>query len=130
VYVSATNGRLAELGVRVHAGAVRFDPGLLRAREFVESPHPFRFLDVDGCWQQLMVPAKGLAFTWCQVPIVYRLDESAEAGVTVTRDDGECQVLPEMALPADIARQVFRRSGRIRRIELVLNSRQLLSGQP
>ncbi len=119
--------RLAELGVRVHAGSVRFEPGLLRAREFIAEPEPFRFLDVDGQWQELMVPAGGLAFTWCQVPLVYRLDESARPTVTVTRDDGERQALPALALPRELAQEVFQRSGRIRKIELVLTSRQLLS---
>ena len=121
--------RFAELGVRVHAGAVRFDPCLLRACEFIDEPQPFRFLDVDGRWQALTVPAKGLAFTWCQVPVIYRLDESADPGVTVSWDNGEDQDLPSLALPEDMARQLFERRGRIRRIELVLSSRQLLSGQ-
>ncbi len=62
--------------------------------------------------------------------MIYRLDESAEPGVTVTWDNGEDQDLPALALPEDMARQLFQRRGRIRRIELVLSSRQLLSGQP
>ena len=120
--------RLAELGVRVHAGTVRFEPGLLRAREFLAEAEPFRFLDVDGQWQELIVPVGGLAFTWCQVPLVYRLDDSAAPDVTVTRDGGERQALPGLTLPAEVAQEVFQRSGRIRKIELRLTSRQLLSG--
>ena len=120
--------RLAELGVRVHGGTVRFEPGLLRAREFLAEPEPFRFLDVDGQWQELIVPASGLAFTWCQVPLVYHLDESARPDVTITRGGGERQVMPGLTLPAEVAQEVFQRRGRIRRIELRLTSRQLLSG--
>ncbi len=120
--------RLAELGIRVTGGAVRFEPALLRAREFIGEPAVFRFLDVDGQWQELTVPTAGLAFTWCQVPIIYHLDESAKPGVTVTRDSGERLALPGLALPADTAQQIFQRSGSIRRIELVLTSRQLLCG--
>ncbi|MGB5544369.1 MAG: hypothetical protein WBO15_13315, partial [Gammaproteobacteria bacterium] len=120
--------RLAELGVRVLSGTVQFDPALLREREFADDPQAFRYLDVDGQWQALTVPAKGLAFTWCQVPIVYRLDESTEPGVTVVREDGEQQSLPGLALPAEAARHLFARSGRVRRIDLVLNRRQLLAG--
>ena len=62
--------RFGELGVRVDDGAVRFQPSLLRAREFVREARKFRFLDVDGNWQEIDVPAGGLAFTWCQVPVV------------------------------------------------------------
>ena len=60
--------------------------------------------------------------TW----MVYRLDESVEPTVTVTWDNGTRQNLPTMALPTEIAEQIFRRSGRIRRVELVLARRQLL----
>ncbi len=51
--------RFAELGVRVHDGAVRFDPCLLRACEFIDEPQPFRFLDVDGDWQELTGTGEG-----------------------------------------------------------------------
>ena len=119
--------RLAELGVRVHAGSVQFEPALLRAREFIATAAPFRYLDVDGQWQELTVPDGGLAFTWCQVPLVYSVDDSARPTVTVTRDDGERQALPALALPPEVAVEIFQRSGHIRRIELVLNSRQLLA---
>jgi hypothetical protein len=76
--------RFGELGVRISEGAVKFDVSLLRVREFLASPTTFRCLDVDGQWQELSVPESGLAFTWCQVPFVYRLDDSAEPAVTVT----------------------------------------------
>jgi len=117
--------RFAELGVRVRGGAVQFEPALLREREFLAAALPFRFLDVDGQWQELTVPESGLAFTWCQVPVIYRLDESAEPSLAVTWDNGECETLETLALPADMAEQLFRRSGRIRKVELVLARSQL-----
>ena len=55
--------RFGELGVRVDDGAVSFQPSLLRAREFVREARKFRFLDVDGNWQEIDVPVSGLAFT-------------------------------------------------------------------
>ena len=119
--------RFGELGVRVSGGAVRFEPCLLRAREFVTQPRPFRFLDIEEEWQELTVPKSGLAFTWCQVPLVYRLDDSAKAAVTVHLDDGSQQTLEELALPAGLSAELFMRSGRILRIELVLGSSQLFS---
>ncbi|MFT4604207.1 MAG: hypothetical protein ACI9W4_000936, partial [Rhodothermales bacterium] len=68
--------RFAELGVRVAGGAVSFQPALLREREFISDARPFRYLGVGGDWQELEVPASGLAFTWCQVPLVYTLGET------------------------------------------------------
>ena len=119
--------RFGELGVRVRDGAVHFEPGLLRAREFLAKPQSFRFLDVDGQWQELGVPKSGLAFTWCQVPFVYHLDDSTAAKVTLVHDDGSQQTLTELALPAELSAELFLRSGRIRRVELVLETSRLFS---
>ena len=117
--------RFGELGVRVDEGAVTFELDLLRARELISSPQTFRFLDVAGRWQELRVPESGLAFTWCQVPFVYRLDESAEPAVTVTLDDGS-QVSPTgLTLPTELSAELFLRSGRIRQVELVVKRSQL-----
>ena len=120
--------RFGELGIRVSDGAVHFDPSLLRAVEFVAAPLPFHYLDVQGQWRDLTVPTSGLAFTWCQVPLVYHLDESAEPAVSVHWDNDEKQVLPTLALPAEIAEHLFRRDGRIRQIDLVLKNHLLCPG--
>jgi hypothetical protein len=120
--------RFGELGLRISRGAVRFEPGLLQAREFTTKPESFRFLDVEGQWQELTVPESGLAFTWCQVPFIYHLDDSASPTVTVFKDDGSKQTLKELALPPDLSNELFIRNGRIRRIELVLIRSLLFSG--
>ena len=119
--------RFRELGIVVDAGAVRFLPRLLREREFVQEPRSFRYLDVDERWQELSVAARGLAFTWCQVPLVYRLDDSAEPSITITRDDGTQETLPVLALPARHSEAIFQRNGDIRRLDLVFGSKQLLA---
>ncbi len=119
--------RFGELGVRVSEGAVNFELALLRVREFLASPQTFRFLDVDGQWQELIVPKSGLAFTWCQVPIVYRLDDSAEPAVTVTLDDGSRLTPSGLTLPTELSAELFLRSGRIRRLELVVTRSQLFT---
>jgi hypothetical protein len=118
--------RFGELGLRVVDGEVRFDPGLLRAREFAPEPRSFRFLDVDGAWQELVVPASGLVFTWCQVPFVYRLRSEARPMLAVTRQDGVIESLPQLSLPARLSRELFRRSGHVRRISLDLPRDALL----
>jgi len=119
--------RFGELGVRVNEGAVHFELALLRVREFLASPQVFRFLDVDGQWQELAVPKSGLAFTWCQVPFVYRLDDSAETAMTVTLDDGSDVTPIGLTLPTELSAELFLRSGRIRQVELVMRRSQLFS---
>jgi hypothetical protein len=117
--------RFGELGVRVSDGAVRFRPQLLRAREFVAESRQARFLDVDGNWQTINVPAAGLAFTWCQVPVIYRLDDAVEPTMTILLDDGAEQVLTQLALPAAESAELFQRSGRIRQLNVTFG-KQLL----
>ena len=117
--------RFHELGICVEDGEVHFRPRLLREQEFIREARVFRYLDVDDAWQELAVPAGGLAFTWCQVPVLYTLDDDAEAGIRLTRDDGSEERLSGMSLPAEPGLDVFSRSGRIRRIDLAINRADL-----
>jgi len=119
--------RFGELGLRITAGVVSFQPNLLRRREFLTQPRALRYLDVDDIWQELAVPIDALAFTWCQVPVVYQLDDKAESSLTITRDDGKQSQLMQLMLPAEDSHQLFRRSGRIRQLNLTLNTKQLFS---
>jgi hypothetical protein len=112
--------RFGELGLTIRDGAVRFEPRLLRECEFDAQSRPFRFLDLAGQWQELQVPARGMAYTWCQVPIVYRLVERGPPAMTVTRDDGSSQTLAAPSLPAALSAELFGRSGRIRHLSLDL----------
>jgi hypothetical protein len=118
--------RFGELGLRVVGGEVRFDPRLLRAREFSPGIRQFRYLDVHGQWQSLTVPEPGLAYTWCQVPIVYRLRDTGRPALTVWLADGSVQTLPQLSLPTELGSEIFRRTGRIRQISLDLTQDLLL----
>jgi len=108
--------RFGELGVRVRNGIAHFEPQLLRAREFMTKSRDTGYVDVDGNWQTITVPVDGLAFTWCQVPVIYRLDDDAVQSLTITWDNGEQQTVPQLALPADASSELFGRSGRIRQL--------------
>ena len=119
--------RFGELGVRVTGGEVRFDPRLLRECEFAAQCRVLRFLDVDGEWQELTVPERGLAFTWCQVPVIYRLTDDPVPAVTVTRSDGDTRTFPQLSLPGDLSAELFDRNGRVCRIEASFPTSFLLS---
>jgi len=117
--------RFAELGLRVNEGAVGFQPNLLRPREFLKDSQTFSYLDVDGVWQELVIPASALAFTWSQVPIVYSLDDTAEPSLTISWQDGSQLCLPQLNLSPEQSTELFVRSGRIRQLNLVLNTKHL-----
>jgi hypothetical protein len=99
---------------------VHFRPHLLRPCEFHRDPHQFRYLDVSGTWRALDLPGRTLAFTWCQVPVVFRLEDGGRASLAITWQDGSTSIVPQPTLsPADSA-ALFSRSGRIRQLSLVV----------
>ncbi len=114
--------RFGELGVRVSGGQTRFEPALLRRREFAAAPANLQYLDIDDEWQDLVVPAPGLAFTWCQVPVTYTLDDGAAPSLKMTFDDGSEEVRNDLTLPAEASAALFERSGRIRKIGITFGS--------
>ena len=119
--------RFGELGIRVKAGAVQFQTNLLRPCEFVNKATSFTYLDVDDNWQEITVPKSGLAFTWCQVPVVYQLTDSTESTLTITWEDGSQRTFNQLTLPAKESANLFLRNGQIRQISLNLNTTQLFS---
>jgi hypothetical protein len=119
--------RFGELGVRISGGTVNFRPDLLRAREFVSKPGTFRYLDVADKWRTIRVPARGLAFTWCQVPVLYLLNDDVQPALNITWDDGKQDVLTKLQLTPEESCELFRRSGRIRQLTLILATEHLFS---
>ena len=120
--------RFGELGIRVDGGRVRIQPALLRTREFVNSSESFRYLDVNGNWQEITVPENGLAFTWCQVPVVYSLDDGRKPSLKITRFDGSQETMDTLGLSAADSKAIFERSGRIQSLHATLNSSDLFAG--
>jgi hypothetical protein len=107
--------RYRELGVVIEQGELRFEPGLLARSEFFSTPQLFRWCDLEGRWQTLSLPADSLAFTICQVPVVYRL--AAEPRLLVIRSDGSHLAIPGLRLDPKLSRAVFDRTQEIRQIE-------------
>ena len=119
--------RFGELGVRISNGQLRFVPGLLRPQEFLPSPERFRYLDVDNKWQDLDVPDNGLAFSWCQVPIVFSLSVGDEAELRTTLSDGTSQARDVLELSREHSAEIFRRSGLVRRMDVQIPRNRLFN---
>jgi hypothetical protein len=117
--------RFGELGVRVKDGKARFQPALLRSREFVSEARETGYLDVNNQWQTIAVPARSLAYTWCQVPVVYRLDDSEPSSIKINFDDGTQSTMPSLELPATESAELFQRSGKIKQLTLTIHSEML-----
>jgi hypothetical protein len=108
--------RFGELGVKVVNGSLQFRPDMLRRSEFLAEARTFTYPDLHGEIRHLELPAQSMAFTYCQVPVVYHLDEAA--GLTVYLRDGSQTHSSEPVLDSAASQSLFRRSGNILRIEV------------
>ncbi len=121
--------RFGELGVQVSAGRIAFAPRLLCLDEFLPAPARFRYFDVTGRVRNLRLKAGALAFTCCQVPVVYQL--VPRASLTVMFADGRQQRQDTLELDERNSRAIFKRSGEVKSIFVgIEDSRQLLSCKP
>ena len=108
--------RWGELGVRVEDGRVAFEPTLLRRDEFAADE---RAVDVDAHGERvtLALPRDALAFTFCRVPVVYRLVGGA-AGIVVHVRDGTVRRFEGAGLDHAASRELLERRGTLERIEV------------
>jgi hypothetical protein len=108
--------RFGELGVSIREGCIHFAPRLLRREEFLPAPAAFSYLDVTGRVRRLRLPANAIAFTHCQVPVIYQL--AAGPLLTIRFAAGQKQRQPAPILQEDISREIFQRSGKIKLISV------------
>jgi len=115
--------RLGELGVEVAAGCLRFAPTLLHRSEFFRDAHSFDYVNLDGKDTKWELPEKTLAFTYCQVPVCYRLADAAS--ITIERADGAAETTPGNTLSNNDSNAIFSRSGSIYRLIVSVPQEQL-----
>jgi hypothetical protein len=87
----------------------------------LSSANKFRYLDVAGVAQNLRLRAGTLAFTYCQVPVVYQL--ARQAGLTLQFADSRVHRQAETVLNEPYSRAIFERTGQVKSItvEIVLS---------
>ncbi len=110
--------RWGELGIRVSKGQIRFQPGLLRKEEFLSEPATFSYYDVHGLDKTISLQPDTLAFTYCQVPIIYRLAQQPK--LQITNADGTSKDTPSLELDRLDSTKVLDRRGEILSIEVSL----------
>ena len=67
--------RMGELGCIINSGKLFFNPKLLKISEFLTEKSTFSYVDVNQNICKLDLNQNQLAFTYCQVPIVYELKD-------------------------------------------------------
>lgn len=108
--------RLGELGVVIRDGTIAFRPRLLRRAELLREPARFEPVGLGGARRSIPLEPGSLAFTICQVPVVYRL--SPEPRLVVTFSDGSARATPGDTLDRATSAAIFARTGRVERVDV------------
>lgn len=115
--------RIGELGVAVRGGRVMFRPRLLRVDEFLQDGGTFVFRDVQGLEHRMKLPKQALAFTYGQVPVVYRI--ATVPGLDASLWNGGSIHSTEPCLDEVVSRSIFSREGRVKSITVWVDAAQL-----
>ena len=104
--------RWSELGVGVENGQISFCPTFLSDKEWLTQESIFEYLSLQGNFEQLKLSAGELAFTYCQVPIVYK--KSGGNGIQVGLKEGEeVSLSGTHHLGKEYSAALFERNGQI-----------------
>lgn len=106
--------RFGELGVRVVQGQLSFDRTLLPDSEFLTEAAEFKYVDVTQKGGTIELPAQSLAYTICQVPVIYIKGDSPS--ITVNMSDGSQELISGLTLSKELSQAIFRRSHQVTRV--------------
>ena len=105
--------RFSELGVKVRAGEIEFEPTMLKRDEFTTGPGDWHY-SVGGAGQVEDIQPGSLAFTLCGVPVIYRLSDSS--AVTIVTGEGDPVKTEGRKLGVFWSRSLFQRDQLVRKI--------------
>ena len=106
--------RIGELGVFVKDGKLMFNPSLLRNNEFLKTPKVYSYVDVNQNFKDIALQENSLAFTYCQIPIIYK--NAKKEHLEVVYNNGSSVEFESLSIDVDTSNKVFSRSGEINQI--------------
>lgn len=106
--------RFGELGLVVKNGRLQFIPVLLKKEEFLEDDKVFKYTDVSNKQNEITIGNKSLCFTYCQVPIIYKLN--LLNNLKVVFNNKMTLEFKGLELDEKTSKQLFERTGEIEHI--------------
>ncbi|ARN76600.1 hypothetical protein BST97_00475 [Nonlabens spongiae] len=113
--------RFGELGVIVEDAKIKFNTRLLRHDEFLKSQNSFEFYDLQDQKQEITIDQGCLAFTYCQVPIIYELTDNKGSGIVIFKDGSQEKLSSDLEVTRETSRSIFKRENKIDRILVKVN---------
>ena len=117
--------RMGELGCIINRGKLIFDPKLLQISEFLTEKSTFSYVDVNQSMCKLDLNQNQLAFTYCQVPIVYELKDGGQ-NISISYANNKIESINGDSLPKEISADLFSRSGKIKEIKVYFEKSHFL----
>ena len=115
--------RIGELGVKMNEGKLEFQPTLLHRNEFLTEENEVNFITVDGSDRKMQLEKGSLAFSVCQVPVIYTIAASNQ--MEIQYNNGTSKTLDSLALDANESQKIFGRKGEISSIKIHLTEDML-----
>ncbi|MCO5185554.1 MAG: hypothetical protein M9965_16665 [Anaerolineae bacterium] len=114
--------RWGELGVKLHNGALCFQPTMLRADEFLQANMRFNYVAMDGKTHTLMLTPRSLAFTCCQVPIIYELarDAASDSQIEIVFAYKNSVIIQGNCLDNTTTQHILNRTGHIKQVRVTV----------
>lgn len=106
--------RFGELGIFVDKGCLYFYPCLLRKDEFTTLDRLFHYVTIHKEHKTFAPELGSLCFTFCQVPVIYRL--SQDNYMEVEKKGGQLITNDSLQLDEELSAHIFNRTGEITKI--------------
>jgi len=106
--------RFGELGVYVNNGKLLFNPRLLRVDEFLKEPVIFKYTGINKESIQIELKKDSLAFTYCQIPVIYKKAEKNH--LEVVYNNGLSVEFENLSLDVETSKKIFSRTDEVNRI--------------
>ena len=103
--------RFGELGVFVKKGVLLFNPRLLRSNEFLSKPQIFTYTDVNKEVKTLELEKDSLCFTYCQVPVIYKISDRNQVSVVFNNESSV--EFKSLKTDLETSHKLFDRTGEI-----------------
>jgi hypothetical protein len=107
--------RFGELGLKVSDGKLKFSPQILQKEEFLITEKKVEYINVKGETKNLVLPKKSLAFTVCQVPVIYHLSDQNKVEINYKNEN---KVIDSLELNKEISDSIFQRNDVIETIKV------------
>jgi hypothetical protein len=110
--------RIVELGINIKQGKIVFNTALLNQEEILDKKQTFEFYSLYGQNEKIHLNENQLAFTFCQVPIIYTFSNHEK--IVICFKEGIKEEIKGNSINKQISSSIFNRTGQVKSIEITI----------